>query len=59
MTMKREDMDQGWIEFSDVASGRALAPVHLGEILRDEFLTPMELSVCRLARAIDEARGAT
>ena len=56
MTIKREEMDQGRVEFSDVASGRPLAPVHPGEILRDEFLGPLELSVYRLARALKVSR---
>ena len=30
--------------------------MHPGEILRDEFLTPMELSVYRLARALKISR---
>ena len=37
-------------------SGRRLPPVHPGEILRDEFLTPMEISVYRLAQAIKVSR---
>ena len=48
--------DRGKVDFSDVASGRRLPPVHPGEILRDEFLTPMELSVCRLAQVIKVSR---
>ena len=52
MTIKREELDRREVDFSDVASGRRLPPVHPGEILRDEFLTPMELSVYRLAQAI-------
>ncbi len=54
--IKREDVDRGKVDFSDVASGRRLPPVHPGEILRDEFLTPMELSVYRLAQAIKVSR---
>ena len=54
--IKREDMDRGEVDFSDVASGRQLSLVHPGEILRDEFLTPMELSVYRLAQAIKVSR---
>jgi addiction module HigA family antidote len=54
--IKREDMDRGEIDFSDVASGRRLPLVHPGEILRDEFLTPMKLSVYRLAQAIKVSR---
>lgn len=55
MTINREDMDQRRTDFSDVASGR-LAPVHPGEILRDEFLKPMALSVYRLAQALKVSR---
>ena len=56
MTIKREDVDRQRIDFSDVVSGRRLAPVHPGEILRDKFLTPMALSVSRLARALKVSR---
>ena len=56
MTIKREDVDRRQVDFSDVTSGRRLPPVHPGEILRDEFLTPMELSVYRLARALKVSR---
>ena len=56
MTVKREELDRQEIDFSDIASGRRLPPVHPGEILRDEFLTPMEISVYRLAQAIKVSR---
>lgn len=56
MTIRREDIDRRAIDFSDVTSGRRLAPVHPGEILRDEFLTPMALSVYRLAQAVKVPR---
>ena len=56
MTVKREELDRREVDFSDVASGRQLRPVHPGEILRDEFLTPMGISVYRLARAIKVSR---
>ena len=56
MTIEREDVDRRKVDFSDVASGRRLPPVHPGEILRDEFLTPLELSVYRLAREIGVSR---
>ena len=52
MTIEREDVDRRKVDFSDMASGRRLPPVHPGEILRDEFLTPMALSVYRLAQEI-------
>ena len=56
MTIKREELDRREVDFSDVASGRRLPPVHPGESLRDEFLTPMELSVYRLAQALKVSR---
>ena len=56
MTIERDDVDRRQVDFSDVASGRRLPPVHPGEILRDEFLKPMGLSVYRLARALRISR---
>ena len=56
MMIKREDVTWRRVDFSDVASGRRLPPVHPGKILRDEFLTPMKLSVYRLAQAIKVSR---
>ena len=56
MAIKREELDRQEVDFSDVASGRRLPPVHPGEILRDEFLTPMGISVYRLAQAIKVSR---
>ena len=56
MTIDREELDRLRVDFSDVASGRRLPPVHPGTILRDEFLIPMELSVYRLARDIKVSR---
>ena len=55
MTIERDDVDRQRIYFSDVVSGR-LAPVHPGEVLRDEFLTPLELSVYQLAQALRVSR---
>ena len=57
MTIKREDVDNRQIDFSDVRSGRRLPAVHPGEILRDEFLTPMEISVYELAKALKVQRS--
>lgn len=56
MTIKREDLDRKAVDFSDVATGRLLSPVHPGEVLRDEFLKPLGLSVYRLARALNVPR---
>ena len=57
MTIKREDIDRRIVEFSDIGSGRRLPPVHPGEILRDEFLIPMGISVYELANAIKVPRS--
>jgi addiction module HigA family antidote len=57
MSIKREDVDQRNVDFSDVRTGRRLPPVHPGEILRDEFLTPMGISVYALAHAIKVPRS--
>ena len=52
MTIKREHVDRRAVDFSDVAMGQLLPPVHAGQILHDEFLIPLALSVYRLARAL-------
>ena len=56
MTIRREDIDRRRVDFSDVTSGQRLPPVHPGEILRDDFLQPMGLSVYGLARALKISR---
>lgn len=53
MAIRREDVDAGLVDFSDVASGQLLPPVHPGDVLRDEFLAPMGLDVNRLAQEIE------
>ena len=57
MTIKRHDVDKRRIDFSEVSSGRRLPPVHPGEILRDELLTPMGISVYALSNAIKVPRS--
>ncbi|MGQ0665168.1 MAG: HigA family addiction module antitoxin [Pseudomonadota bacterium] len=57
MSIKREDLDAGRIDFTDVTTGRRLAPVHPGEILREDFLDPMGISVYTLAKAIKVPRS--
>jgi antitoxin HigA-1 len=56
MNIKRDDIEKRKVDFSDVATGRRLPPVHPGEILRDEFLKPMDISVYELANAIKVPR---
>jgi hypothetical protein len=43
VSIKRDDVDHRKVDFSDIASGRRLPPVHPGEILRSEFLTPIAI----------------
>ena len=57
MTIKREDLDAGRIDFTDVTTGRRLPPVHPGEILREDFLVPMAISVYTLANTIKVPRS--
>lgn len=54
MTIKRADMDAGRVDFSDVREPRSkkIAAVHPGEVLRDEFLAPLNLTAYRLAKNI-------
>src|ERR1035437_6261003 len=57
MSIKREDLDAGRGDFADVTRGKRLAPIHPGEILRDDFLEPMKISVYALARVIKVPRS--
>ena len=57
MTIKREDLDAGRIDFSDVATGRRVQPVHPGRILCAEFLRPLGITVYALANAIKVQRS--
>src|SRR5438552_17673420 len=45
------------VDLSDIRSGCRLPLVPSGTILRDEFLTPMEISVYELANAIKAPRS--
>ena len=57
MSLNREDISRRIVDFSDVTTGRRLPPVHPGETLRDEFLTPMGISAYELANAIKVPRS--
>ena len=57
MSIRREDLDAGRIDFAGVTTGRRLPPIHPGEILRTDFLGPMEISVYVLAKAIKVPRS--
>jgi antitoxin HigA-1 len=57
MSIKREDLDAGRVDFANVTTGRRLAPIHPGEILRIDFLEPMKISVYTLAQVIKVPRS--
>jgi antitoxin HigA-1 len=57
MGIKREDVDAGRVDFAEVMTGGKLPPIHPGQILRDEFLEPMKISVYTLAQAIKVPRS--
>ena len=57
MSIKREDMDAGKVGFAGIATGRKLPPVHPGEILKSEFLEPLDLSEYQLAKDLKVQRS--
>jgi addiction module HigA family antidote len=57
MSIKREDLDAGRVDFTGVVAGKRLPLIHPGEILRDDFLQPMKISVYALAKAIKVPRS--
>ncbi len=57
MDIRREDIGTDRVDFSDIATGRRLPPVHPGEILREDFLGPPGLSVYALAQALKVPRS--
>jgi addiction module HigA family antidote len=50
MAIRIEDLES--MDFSDVTTDNKLRPIHPGEILREEFLTPLNMSVNALALAL-------
>jgi antitoxin HigA-1 len=50
MTIRRDEL--GKIDYSDVSSGKRLAPVHPGEVLLKDFVEPMGISRYRVAKNI-------
>jgi antitoxin HigA-1 len=57
MSIKREDWDAGRIDLAEVVTGKRLPLSHPGEILREDFLVPMKISVYTLAQAIKVPRS--
>jgi addiction module HigA family antidote len=52
MTILRADLDAGRIDLSDIVTGSRIPPIHPGEILRREFLDPLEITPYRLAKDV-------
>ncbi|MGO4810592.1 HigA family addiction module antitoxin [Cupriavidus sp. 2MCAB6] len=50
MTIKRADLNK--VDLSDVATGETIEPAHPGEILREDFLVPLNMSANALAVAL-------
>jgi addiction module HigA family antidote len=51
MTIKREDIHK--IDLSDVVTGERIGPIRPGDILREDFMEPLNLSARALAREMD------
>ena len=50
MIIRRDELSK--IDFSDVSSGKRLAPVHPGNVLLKDFIEPMGISRYRVAKNI-------
>ena len=57
MSIKREDVDASRVDFPEFGTGKRLPLIHPGEVLRDDFLLPMKISVYTLAQAIKVPRS--
>jgi len=57
MSIKREDLDTGQVNLAEITTGKRLPLIHPGEILRDDFLQPMKISVYALAQDIKVPRS--
>src|SRR5271170_2472997 len=52
MAITREQVDKGRVDFRGITTGKRLRPVHPGQILKKDFLQPLNLSAYALAKAI-------
>ena len=57
MSIKREDLDAGPIDTGEPTSGRRTPPTHPGDVLHQDFLLPMGISVHALSNAIKMPRS--
>ncbi|MGY8997484.1 MAG: HigA family addiction module antitoxin, partial [Alphaproteobacteria bacterium] len=53
----REELDRELVDMSKATTGDRLDAVHPGEILKEQFLEPMDISVYALANAIKVPRS--
>jgi hypothetical protein len=51
MAIRRDDLRK--TDFSDVSSGKRLAPVHPGDVLLKDFIEPLGISRYRVAKNIN------
>lgn len=51
MAIRRDELKT--IDFSEVSTGKRLAPVHPGDVLLKEFIDPMGITRYRVAKNID------
>ena len=56
MSIKREDVDAGRIDFAEVVTGKRLPPIHPGEIIKHDILPEVGLSVTAAAKALGVSR---
>ena len=52
MTIRREELDAGRVDLREVATGKRIPLAHPGEILHEEFLSPLGITQARLAEHI-------
>jgi addiction module HigA family antidote len=57
MTVRRDTLDAGAIDLSEVSEGTRLAPVHPGDVLRHDYLEPLGMSVYALAQLLAVPRS--
>ncbi len=57
MSIRRESLEAGQIDLSDVTDGARLAPVHPGDVLKHDYMGPLGMSVYGLAGALGVSRS--
>jgi addiction module HigA family antidote len=57
MTIRRESLEAGETDLTDVTDGARLAAVHPGDVLKHDYLEPLGMSVYSLAGALGVSRS--